>query len=72
MSSAAVKVREVLARHPGPWTYSTFGGQVIVTDAAGGNVQLFDMLDFSCAFSQLAAQPKQEPSPAPDPAAAPA
>lgn len=71
MSSAAVKVREVLSRHPGPWTYSTFGAQVIVTDAAGANVQLFDMLDFSCAFSLLAAakpepaaQTVSEPSPA--------
>lgn len=46
-----MNVAELKVAHPMPWSYVTLGGQVLVRDAQGKDVQLFTMLDFVVAIS---------------------
>lgn len=45
--STMLSLQQIVAAHPLPWIYyTTPTAQVRVRDAAGGDVQLFTMLDF--------------------------
>lgn len=46
-----MNIAELKMVHPMPWSYVTLGGQVLVRDARGQDVQLFTMLDFVVAVS---------------------
>lgn len=44
-------INDLKAQHPMPWTYSTLGSNVLVTDAQGQQVQLFTILDFTLSIT---------------------
>jgi hypothetical protein len=61
----SITVSELRIKHPMPWVYKTTGpGRVQVFDAAGVEVMLFTILDFTVAITQhLANQPPSTPAP---------
>lgn len=45
-------IKELRLEHPFPWRYLIGpGGQIAVTDAAGKEVPLLKLLDFTCAVT---------------------
>lgn len=49
--SGATPLSDVMAKHPPPWRYMATRGNIVMLDAAGGEVPLFTMLDLAVAVS---------------------
>lgn len=63
MSNEPESASSIIARHPVPWTYATTAiGEVIVKDAAGGYVQLLELVVFAIGVSRGVAGAKNRTS----------